>query len=361
MTVENSATTPAERLLPGIVQHTVETPRLRAAVLERPGTGTPVVFVHGNVSSSLFWQPAMLALESGVRAVAVDLRGFGDSETLPVDATRGLRDYAEDVESVLDTLGIDEAHLVGWSMGGGVTMQMLLDRPTLVRSLTLVSPVSPYGFGATRLDGSLTTPDAAGSGGGGANPDFVARLQAGDRTAEAPTSPRSVFRSSYVHAAYRSPLEDLWVESMLSTSTSEGNYPGDSVASENWPGFAPGRTGVLNTMAPQHLDLTGIVDVDPKPRIAWVHGLDDAIVSDTSFFDLNHLGQLGVIPGWPGEEEAPAQPMKAQIRAVLGRYEAAGGEVVEEAWASCGHSPHLEHPDDFRRVLEAQLAARRLG
>ncbi|WP_378147802.1 alpha/beta fold hydrolase [Cnuibacter sp. UC19_7] len=361
MTVENPTPQPAGRLLPGIEQHVVDAPRLRASVLERSGAGIPVVFVHGNVSSSLFWQPSMLALEPGVRALAVDLRGFGDSETLPVDATRGLRDYADDVVSVLDTLGIDEAHLVGWSMGGGVTMQILLDRPTLVRSLTLVSTVSPYGFGATRLDGSLTSPDAAGAGGGGANPDFVARLRAGDRTAEEPTSPRSVFRSSYVHTSHQSPLEDLWVESMLSTSTAEGNYPGDSVASESWPGFAPGTSGVLNTMAPQHLDLTGIVAVDPKPRIAWVHGLDDAIVSDTSFFDLNHLGQLGVIPGWPGEEAAPAQPMKAQIRAVLGRYEAAGGEVVEEAWVSCGHSPHLEHPDDFRRVLETQLAARPAG
>lgn len=360
MTAEDT-TSPVEQLLPGIVQHSVATPRLRASVLERAGTGTPVVFVHGNVSSSLFWQPTMLALEPGVRALAVDLRGFGDSETLPVDAARGLGDYADDVVSVLDALGIDEAHLVGWSMGGGVTMQILLDRPTLVRSLTLVSTVSPYGFGSTRLDGSLTTPDAAGAGGGGANPDFVARLRAGDRTAEAPTSPRSVFRSAYVHASHQSPLEDLWVDSMLSTSTADGNYPGDSVPSENWPGFAPGRTGVLNTMAPQHLDLTGIVDVEPKPRIVWVHGLDDAIVSDTSVFDLNHLGRLGAIPGWPGEEAAPAQPMKAQIRAVLGRYEVAGGEVVEEAWADCGHSPHLEHPDDFGRVLQTQLAATPAG
>src|SRR5690606_25249269 len=59
----------------GIRQRTVQTPRLAASVLERDGTadGIPVVFVHGNVSSSLFWQPTMLDLPAGARALAIDL------------------------------------------------------------------------------------------------------------------------------------------------------------------------------------------------------------------------------------------------------------------------------------------------
>ena len=40
-------------------------------------------------------------------------------------------------------------HLVGWSMGGGVVLQLLRDRPAVVRSVTLVNPISPYGFGGT--------------------------------------------------------------------------------------------------------------------------------------------------------------------------------------------------------------------
>ncbi len=60
-------------------------------------TGQPVLFVHGNVSSSLFSQPAMLALPDGYRPLAMDLRGFGDTDPEPVDATRGLRDYADDL------------------------------------------------------------------------------------------------------------------------------------------------------------------------------------------------------------------------------------------------------------------------
>ncbi|MCS0500731.1 alpha/beta hydrolase [Protaetiibacter mangrovi] len=343
----------------GITSHRIRTPRLTAGVLERPGDdGGPVaVFVHGNVSSSLFWQPTMLALPARVRALAIDLRGFGDSDTLPVDATRGVRDFSDDVASVLDELGTGPAHIVGWSMGGGVVMQLLIDRPELVASLTLISPVSPYGFGGTDAEGRVLDAGEPGVGGGGANPDFVQRLQDGDRGDESPASPRNVLRTAYVaDPASAAEFEDVWVESMLSTRTGVDNYPGDGSTTSAWPGFGPGTRGVLNTMAPRYFDTTGIVDVAAKPPVLWVHGLQDAIVSDASFFDLNQLGALGVVPGWPGADLAPAQPMVTQTRTVLDRYAAAGGEVRELALDGCGHSAHLEAPGPFRDALEALIA-----
>lgn len=351
-----------DELFPGILVHSVTTPRLTVQLLERPATGAPaatVVFVHGNVSSSLFFQPTMLALPAGVRALAVDLRGFGGSETLPVDATRGLRDFSDDVLSVLDALGIERAHLVGWSMGGGVVLSLLLDAPDRVQSLILEAPVSPYGFGGTRgPDGARTTADDAGTGGGAANPDFVARLEAGDTSADAPTSPRTVYRSGYVaKPELQTAHEDIWVASMLTTKTGVDNYPGDSVASENWPGFAPGTRGVLNTMAPQHFDVSGIADLATKPPILWIHGEKDAIVSDSSLSDINMLGQAGVIPGWPGIEVAPPQPMKAQTRAVLDRYRANGGWYREVALPEAGHAPHLDEAAAFDAELARHIAA----
>ncbi|SDS40411.1 alpha/beta hydrolase [Agrococcus carbonis] len=344
-------------LLDGIVQEAVTTDRLTASVLRRTpegAVGAPIVLIHGNVSSSLFFQPLMLALPR--ETVAIDLRGYGDSETLPVDATRGLGDFADDVASVLDALGLTDVHIVGWSMGGGVVMQLMLDRPGLIRSATLIAPVPPQGFG-TRLDGSLCTPDGAGTGGLGANPDFIARLAAGDTTDDEPTSPRSVFRSSYVAPGFSDGREDLWVESMLSTKTGEGNQPGDGVASDSWPGFAAGGRGVLNTMSAVHLDLTGIVDLERKPSILWVRGAHDAIVGDESFFDFNTLGKHGVVPGWPGEEAAPPQPMIAQTRAVLDEYAANGGAYREEVFEDAGHSPHIEDPERFERLLLEHVAA----
>ena len=80
-------------------------PRVRAGEVQLGwrewGEGdVTVVFIHGNVSSAQFYMPTMLALPEGVRGLAIDLRGFGDSDTLPVDATRGLRDFSDDVLSV---------------------------------------------------------------------------------------------------------------------------------------------------------------------------------------------------------------------------------------------------------------------
>ncbi|MEO6943989.1 MAG: alpha/beta hydrolase [Lacisediminihabitans sp.] len=351
----------SDAVFDGIDSRKVATDRLEVNVLERAANGevadggVPVVFIHGNVSSSLFWQPTMLRLPADIRAIAIDLRGFGESEVLPVDATRGLRDYSDDIAAVLAALDITRANLVGWSMGGGIVMQYLLDHSECVASLTLLSPVSPYGFGGTRADGTMLCADGAGTGGGGANPDFVARLRSGDRSADEQTSPRSVYRSSYVKAGFVSEFEDVWVESMLTTSTAVGNYPGNSVASENWPGFAPGDTGVLNTMAPQYFNTSGIVDVQQKPSILWVRGLDDAIVSDASFFDLNMLGQVGVIPGWPGAEVAPPQPMVTQTRSVLDAYQVAGGSYREVALENCGHSPQLEQAEAFDAALHAVI------
>jgi pimeloyl-ACP methyl ester carboxylesterase len=43
--------------------------------------------------------------------------------------------------------------------------------------------------------------------------------------------------------------------------------------------------------------------------------------------------------------------MVSQIRALLDRYAADGGRYREEVFADCGHTPHIEKPDEFRRVL----------
>ncbi|MGV9347799.1 alpha/beta fold hydrolase [Streptomyces spiralis] len=333
----------------------VPTKRLTVQIDEVRDEGEPVVFVHGNVSSSAFWRTTLPLLPERYRPIAPDLRGFGGTEPLPIDATRGLRDHVDDLAALLAALGIDRVHLVGWSMGGGVVLQYLRDHPATVRSVTLVNPVSPYGFGGTHgPDGTLNSEDGAGSGGGTANPEFVARLAKGDRSEDSALSPRSVLATCYVKPPLRPEHEDEYVTSMLTTRTGDDHYPGDSVASPAWPGVAPGTRGVLNCLSPLRFRLDDLHLIDPKPPVLWIRGEDDVIVSDTSMFDLAHLGSIGAVPGWDG---TLAQPMVAQTRHVLDRYAAEGGTVREVAVPGAGHAVHLERPEVFGAALLEVLSA----
>jgi hypothetical protein len=66
-------------------------------------------------------------------------------------------------------------------------------------------------------------------------------------------------------------------------------------------------------------------------------------------------GLIGAIPGWPGEQAWPPQPMLAQTRAVLDGYAAAGGHYREVAVADSGHGPHLDQAERFLAELCDQL------
>lgn len=345
----------------GVSEHTIDTGRISMRYLEAgDADGTPVVLVHGNLSTGRFYDDQLAACPAGFRFLAPDMRGFGGSEQVAIDATRGLRDWSDDVLALMDTLGLDQpVHLAGWSTGGGAIMQLLIDAPTRVRSLTLIDPVSPYGYGGTFPDGTAATDDFAGTGGGAANPDLVARLRSGDTGAEAPTSPRNVIRGLYWSPSHRvpEPRETELVEEVLRTFVGDGGYPGDSTPSEHWPGFAPGTTGILNALSPKYLDVSGIVDVDPKPPIQWHRGSDDLVVADGAALDLGMLGQQGTIPGWPGEDQAPVQQMVSQTRAVLDRYLERGGSYEEIVHHGSGHGPHVDNAEEFNRTFVAHLQA----
>ena len=234
---------PAMDLPQGVRSVFVDTDRLRVHALEAGSAdGPPVVLVHGNLSTARFYEHLMPALGSTHRVIAPDMRCFGDSEAAPLDATRGLADWSDDVDALLRALDVTAPpHLVGWSTGGAAIARYAMDRP--VASLTFVDPVSPYGYGGTHPDGTPCFADVAGSGGGGVNPEVVTRLTEGDTTSESPFSPRSVMNAFYVAPTHReSPeREDMLVAEILKTVIGDANYPGDSVASENWPGFAPVR------------------------------------------------------------------------------------------------------------------------
>lgn len=346
--------------LPGITSARVATPRLGVHVLTSgPADGVPVLFVHGNASSATFWEETMLALPAGFRGIAPDLRGYGDTDDVLVDATRGVGDWVDDLLGLLDTLGAGPVHVVGHSLGGAVVFGLVAARPAAFRSATLVAPGSPYGFGGSKgLDGAPCWPDHAGSGGGVVNPEFARRLGAGDRSSDDPqASPRNVMNAFYWKPPFRAAREEALLSSLLSEKVGGDRYPGDFVPSTNWPGVAPGTKGPINALSPRYVgDLVArFVAADPKPPVLWVRGDSDLIVSDTSFFDFGTLGQLGYVPGWPGADAYPPQPMVSQVRAILTRYAAAGGAFTEVVIADAGHTPYIEKPAEFAAAFHPFL------
>ena len=346
-------------LLEGVTAEIMNTPRLGTHLLAGGAEGgSPVFFVHGNTSSSRFFEETLAALppEAGYWGLAPDLRGFGDSETKPLDATRGLGDFSDDLYALAGALGLRDRmiHLIGWSVGGMIAIRYTLDHPDTVASLTLVNPMSPYGFGGTKdAFGTPCWPDYAGSGGGTTNPEFVRRLREGDRSEEDPSSPRNVMNAFYFKPPFRAPKdrEEALLSSLLSTKVVEENYPGDVTLSRNWPKVAPGTRGMNNAISPKYCNLGGFAVIGSKPPVLWIRGADDALVSDASLLDFGYLGQLGVVPGWPGEGAYPPQPMVSQIRGVLEAYARNGGSYREKVVEDCGHSPHVEKPEEFRRAL----------
>ena len=123
--------------LPGITSQMIQTPRLAVHALSSgPDDGVPVLFIHGNGASATFWEETMLALPAGLRAIAPDLRGYGNSR-ITQDFTMSA--HLTDLEHLLDQQGVEHCLLLGWSLGGILAMELALRHPQRVSGLILIA------------------------------------------------------------------------------------------------------------------------------------------------------------------------------------------------------------------------------
>ncbi|HXV92832.1 MAG TPA: alpha/beta hydrolase [Pseudonocardia sp.] len=133
---------PSSVLLPGPWRHrAVSANGIRLHVAEY-GEGPLVVLVHGFPEFWWSWRHQLTGLaEAGFRAVAVDLRGYGDSDKPP----RGydLWTLAGDVAGLVRALGESRAHVVGHGWGGLIGWTVAALHPRLVASLTAVAAPHP--------------------------------------------------------------------------------------------------------------------------------------------------------------------------------------------------------------------------
>ncbi len=101
------------------------------------GIGQPVIFLHAFPLNRSMWSDVMVELlkEQRFRLVALDWRGFGESEINTDRTTMEL--LADDVAALMDALGMQQAILCGLSMGGYVAFAFLRKYPERVRGLIL--------------------------------------------------------------------------------------------------------------------------------------------------------------------------------------------------------------------------------
>lgn len=111
------------------------------------GAGPAVMLLHGFPDSADLWRHQVPALvEAGFRVIAPDLRGFGDSGRPDAVDDYGIFNSVSDVRGIMDTLGIEKAHVVGHDMGAGVAWLLATAEPGRVDRLVAMTVGHPGTF-----------------------------------------------------------------------------------------------------------------------------------------------------------------------------------------------------------------------
>jgi pimeloyl-ACP methyl ester carboxylesterase len=271
------------------------------AFRDLPGAGTPVLLIHGMASSADTWADIPERLSAaGIRVIAIDLPGHGESSRGPGDYSLGA--MASTIRDLLDCLHVERVHVVGHSLGGGIAMQFAYQFPERVDLMVLES-----------------------SGGLGAE------TFAGLRAAALPGSEFAI----------------RWA---INETTLNG---------ASWVGRQLGRLGIKpHALSPRALETVSWLGEDDR-RAAFLATLR-SVISPTgqsvSALDKLHLMEgRSVLIIW-GDED-PMIPMKhgedAHHRLSDSRF------VV---FPGAGHEPHLHDPQRFADLLVEHIgSARRRG
>jgi 3-oxoadipate enol-lactonase len=108
-----------------------------AVAVTDEGDGSPVVLLHGLACGKRMWFHQTRALRKQFRIITYDLRGHGETDVPAAATAYSAAHLAHDLTGVLDTLGIERAALVGFSLGGGPALALAANRPERVSRLVL--------------------------------------------------------------------------------------------------------------------------------------------------------------------------------------------------------------------------------
>jgi pimeloyl-ACP methyl ester carboxylesterase len=106
--------------------------------------GETVLLLHGNMSSSVHFQPLMEQLEKDFNVYALDLVGFGDSTYNR--QLESLEDFSRDVQAFIKQLDLKDINILGWSTGGGIALEVAAALPDRIRQVFLLNSVGLQGY-----------------------------------------------------------------------------------------------------------------------------------------------------------------------------------------------------------------------
>ncbi len=340
----------------------IETSRQKTRVLAAGNPdASPILLLHGNTSSGIIWKEVIHALSDQFYCIAPDLRGYGESDRNQyINSKEGVLNWVYDIEALADHFEFEKFHLTGHSLGGWICWGVLSEMPERLKSVSLMAPGPPYGFGGTIDEtGTPVNEDFSGTGAGAANQKFIELLKKGEKEISDPMfSPRAVMNRMFWKEGFRPEREEEILDALLAVHTGEKQYPGDSEDSDYWPGFRPGKFGPMNAISPKNNReiVPGILRHNSLPPVLWVHGKDDNIVSDNSLSDPACQGALGFRDGWPGNEEYPPQPMIKQIQYLMDKISNVNPYNQIEWIDDCGHTAFLEKKETVIPLLKQFVA-----
>ena len=104
---------------------------------ETRGTGSPMILLHGGLGSGEMFGPILPLLAERHQVITVDLQGHG--RTADIDRPLDITLMADDVAALIEHLGLDRPDVVGYSLGGGVALQVAIRYPERVGRLVTTS------------------------------------------------------------------------------------------------------------------------------------------------------------------------------------------------------------------------------
>lgn len=203
--IDQSRADIGKRRMPVLRRHGVE------IAWSDQGGGVPILLIMGHRYSARMWYPVYEALGDRYRLIAFDNQGTGASGAR---RRTSVREMADDALAVLDAAGVEDAHVYGVSMGGGIALDLAIRHPDRVRSLILGCTMAKTPDLKTKRTWlhwliyhlpmpilKALTPKKFNSGyGDGASPDKMARDQA--MVAEDPFSRRGVWAQAVAISDY---------------------------------------------------------------------------------------------------------------------------------------------------------------